>query len=156
MSRTFGQVVDGSTWTTTTDRAKGFFIASLLSTRPRGVTLISAGVLLVAMVVAVLGVATRGAAGVSSARRTPIQIENARKGTAGWSSGLFDSTAGSPTAAIQGYTSEVSTSPGGLIRLHVSLTPAQKYRVQVFRLGWYRGSYLRFAGRCRTSQRPRR
>ena len=124
--------------------------------RPRGVTLISAGVLLAGLATAALVTAALGAAEVSSAKRTPIQTENARRGTAGWSSGLFDSSATTATAAIQGYSSEVSTSPGGVIHLHVSVTPAQRYRIQVFRLGWYRGVGARRLAcipRCGASKR---
>ena len=60
------------------------------------------------------------------------------------------------TAPIQGYASEVSAFPGNVLHLHVSVTPAARYRIQVFRLGWYRGAGARLLGcipGCRTSKR---
>jgi hypothetical protein len=71
--------------------------------------------------------------------RTPIQIENSRRGFAGWADGLFDSSAGTTSAPILGYASEISVLPGQVLRLHVSVDPAAPYRIQAFRLGWYQG-----------------
>jgi hypothetical protein len=40
---------------------------------------------------------------------------------------------------VQGYASEASVAPGGTLHLHVSAAPRADYRIEVFRLGWYRG-----------------
>jgi hypothetical protein len=98
------------------------------------------------------------AAGRAATSRTPIQTENARRGFRGWSAGLFDSAAGTTTAPIQGYASEISASPGQTLQLHVSVQAAAKYRIQVFRLGWYRGTGARLLAcvpSCRGGKRGR-
>jgi hypothetical protein len=40
---------------------------------------------------------------------------------------------------IEGYASEVSVARGDIIHLHVSTLPAARYRVELYRLGWYAG-----------------
>jgi hypothetical protein len=62
-----------------------------------------------------------------------VVIENARPGTAAWY--------GTPATphAIEGYSSEVSVAPGETVHFHVSTQPAARYRIEIFRLGWYRG-----------------
>jgi hypothetical protein len=44
-----------------------------------------------------------------------------------------------PAGSIEGYTSAVSVVSGGRLELHVSTAPAQRYRVEIYRLGWYGG-----------------
>src|SRR5438046_2814876 len=63
----------------------------------------------------------------------PIRAENAKPGTYGWT--VDDAPAG----AIDGYTSRVSVAPGGRVELHVSTIPSARYRVEIYRLGWYGG-----------------
>ncbi len=41
--------------------------------------------------------------------------------------------------AIEGFASEVSVAPGEVLRLHASTNPAARYRVEIYRLGWYGG-----------------
>jgi N,N-dimethylformamidase beta subunit-like, C-terminal len=96
-----------------------------------------------------------GARMVSIKQRNPIQIENARRGFPGWASGLTDASVGTTKAAIQGYASEVSALPGQTVHLHVRVDPAADYRIEVFRLGWYRGTGARLMGcfpGCRKSK----
>jgi hypothetical protein len=65
----------------------------------------------------------------------PIQKENAQEGTGRW-----DLEPPSPPA-IEGYASEASARPGQSFHLHVNAgRPGDRYRVYVYRLGWYRGS----------------
>jgi hypothetical protein len=40
---------------------------------------------------------------------------------------------------VEGYTSEVSVGPGEQVQFHVSLNPAGRYRIEIYRLGWYQG-----------------
>jgi hypothetical protein len=65
--------------------------------------------------------------------RNPIQVENARPGSADW---LLPAANG---RAIEGYASVVSVQSGGSVALHVSTSPAARYRVVVYRMGWYGG-----------------
>jgi hypothetical protein len=60
----------------------------------------------------------------------PIQIENAQPGSA-WTK------PDAPSGAIEGYTSEISALPGEQVAFHVSTNPAARYRVEIYRLGWY-------------------
>src|SRR5437588_7427968 len=63
----------------------------------------------------------------------PVQRENSRPGTPGW-----EIPAGAGTV-ITGYASETSVAPGQSFHLHVAAPPGSRYRVLVYRLGWYRG-----------------
>jgi hypothetical protein len=63
----------------------------------------------------------------------PVQRENSRPGTPGW-----EIPAGAGTV-ISGYASETSVAPGQGFHLHVAAPPGSRYRVLVYRLGWYRG-----------------
>ena len=76
------------------------------------------------------------ALGYSGAARgaNPIQIENAKTGTTAWQL--------PKTAAVELYGSQISTAPGGEVDLHVST--AYRYRIDVYRLGWYGGEGGRF------------
>jgi hypothetical protein len=48
-----------------------------------------------------------------------------------------------PASEIEGYSSEVSLVPGDVLHLHVSTSPAARYRVELYRLGWYGGAGAR-------------
>src|SRR5215468_6844968 len=69
----------------------------------------------------------------SATAANPVQRENSRPGTPGW-----EIPAGAGTV-ITGYASETSVAPGQSFHLHVSAPPGSRYRVLVYRLGWYRG-----------------
>ncbi len=71
--------------------------------------------------------------GTSAIAANPVQRENSRPGTPGWKI-----PAGAGTV-ITGYASPTSVAPGQSFRLHVAAPPGSRYRVLVYRLGWYRG-----------------
>jgi hypothetical protein len=74
------------------------------------------------------------AAGSPAARRlSPVQAENLQQGSLRW--GMKPAPAG----AIQGYASEVSVQGGDRLELHVSTGSPARYRVEIYRLGWYGG-----------------
>src|SRR5947209_1368687 len=75
-----------------------------------------------------------GHARASASIANPIQIENARPGDSGWQ--LPPGTG----KVITGYASETSVAPGETVHLHVSAPQGERYRVQLYRLGWYHGS----------------
>ena len=81
------------------------------------------------------GAAVRALASRSAATSNPIQRENALAGNAGWGDGSWEDS------AISGYGSESSVGPGETLHLHVS--SAADYRVEIFRLGWYSGAGAR-------------
>ena len=68
----------------------------------------------------------------STTAANPVQRENSRPGTPGW-----EIPAGAGTV-ITGYASETSVAPGQSVHLHVAAPPVSRYRVLVYRLGWYR------------------
>jgi hypothetical protein len=76
----------------------------------------------------------------------PIQIENAKRGTTAWRIRLV------AQHALEGCASEASLLPGQALHLHVSSGARFRYRVQVYRIGWYGGTGGRHmrCGRCRT------
>jgi hypothetical protein len=69
----------------------------------------------------------------SAAAANPVQRENSRPGNAGWE---IPASAGT---VITGYASETSVAPGQTFHLHVAAPAGSRYRVLVYRLGWYRG-----------------
>jgi N,N-dimethylformamidase beta subunit-like, C-terminal len=69
----------------------------------------------------------------SATAANPVQRENSRPGNPGW-----EIPAGAGTM-ITGYASETSVAPGQSFDLHVAAPPGSRYRVLVYRLGWYRG-----------------
>jgi hypothetical protein len=103
------------------------------------------------------------AAGPMRAGANPIQKENRRAGTRSWS---LDQTA--IPGGIEGYASEVSVRPGQRVRFHVSTRPAARYRIVLYRLGWYGGAGARIVacipagcnrdrrGKARRTPRPAR
>jgi hypothetical protein len=74
-----------------------------------------------------------GLASAEAAAPNPIQIENAKPGTTAWESPA------SPSTAIQGYASGMSVQPGDVLQLHVSAEGDARYRIEIYRLGWYGG-----------------
>jgi hypothetical protein len=42
--------------------------------------------------------------------------------------------------AVEGYASQISAAPGEQVQLHVSTAPAARYRVEIYRIGWYGGA----------------
>jgi hypothetical protein len=88
-----------------------------------------------------LGIAAILAAGAlaTSAPPNPIQVENAQPGAdpASWIQPAYTAT------GIAGYSSEISVLPGETVHLHVRTSAGQRYRVEIYRLGWYGGSGAR-------------
>jgi hypothetical protein len=71
-------------------------------------------------------------------RANPVQRENRMPGSKSWS---LDQTA--PPRTIEGFASEVSVLPGQKVHLHISTAPAARYRIVLYRLGWYHGDGAR-------------
>ena len=86
----------------------------------------------------------RSAAAVAAGPNA-VQIENAKPGSTGWEP-LITAIPPGLEHSIEGYSSQVSALPGGAIDLHVSTSPAARYRVEVYRLGWYGGAGGRLIG----------
>ena len=85
----------------------------------------------------------------SATAANPVQRENSRPGTPGWK---LPANAGT---VITGYASETSVAPGQSFHLHVAAPPGSRYRVLVYRLGWYRGvggRLIMCVPGCRSSQ----
>jgi hypothetical protein len=92
----------------------------------------------------------------------PVPRENLRPGSTSWS---LDQTA--KPRRIEGYASEVSVLPGRKVHFHISTSPAARYRIVLYRLGWYRGKGARIVacipgcytdrkGKARRRARPAR
>lgn len=89
----------------------------------------------------VLGVpgSTAVAEAASGSASNPIQAENALPGTdpATWLPPTY------PPTSIEGYASEVSVLPGENVHFHVGTNDGYRYRIEVYRLGWYGGQGAR-------------
>src|SRR5947207_15019614 len=85
------------------------------------------------MIFVVLVVGTAEPVRAGGYHPTPIVAENALAGTSAWHG------AASRPQAIEGYVSEVSAAPGDTIHFHISTRPAARYRIELYRLGWYGG-----------------
>src|SRR5581483_4104946 len=89
---------------------------------------------LAAGLLVLLGLAASTSAATTAAAN-PIQRENALQGSPNWRL---------PRAApgeIDGYASEISVVAGESLDLHVST--AERYRIEVYRIGWYAGAGAR-------------
>ena len=84
------------------------------------------------LVLVAVGAGTNAA---TKATANPIQRENALPGSPDWR--LPRATPG----AIEGYASQISVRPGDRLDVHVST--AARYRVSVYRIGWYGGAGAR-------------
>jgi N,N-dimethylformamidase beta subunit-like, C-terminal len=84
-----------------------------------------------------------------AAAANPVQRENSLPGTPGWE---IPADAGT---LITGYASQLSVTPGQSFYLHVAAPAGSRYRVLVYRLGWYRGvggRLIMCLPGCRSSQ----
>ncbi|MDQ6606130.1 MAG: hypothetical protein M3Z06_06230 [Actinomycetota bacterium] len=66
----------------------------------------------------------------------PIVTENARAGTPGWNQSLGQTA---PATEIDGYASASSVTPGAPLQFHITGAAGVRYRLEVYRLGWYQG-----------------
>ena len=94
--------------------------------------------------------ATGGSAavvGAHGARASETLSRSSKPGAAGKSPTLDRphgrSTRRPAPRRIEGYASEVSVLPGQKVHFHVSTSPSARYRIVLYRLGWYRGAGAR-------------
>src|SRR5262249_26297829 len=91
--------------------------------------------LLVVLTPVLPGAMDAAAAGSASLPSNPVSAENALAGTdpSTWLPPTY------PPTRIEGYASETSVLPGADVHLHVSTADGDRYRIEVYRLGWYGG-----------------
>jgi hypothetical protein len=82
-----------------------------------------------------LAAVVAAAAVAAASGPNPIQAENALGGSqpSAWLQPAV------PPTAIEGWSSEISVLPGEQVHLHVSTDDGDRYRVEIYRLGWYGG-----------------
>src|SRR5947208_6540588 len=78
---------------------------------------------------------------VTVVNASPIVLENQQPGSGNWQMGLSSSfrPADDTVKQIKGYASATSVNKGESITFHVTVTPAQSYTMDVYRMGWYQG-----------------
>jgi len=79
--------------------------------------------------------------------KTPTQIENARAGTTAWQRTLY--------TGVQLYADQIGALPGDAVGVHVQSD--YRYRLRVYRLGWYGGDGARLMAcvpSCVTDEAP--
>jgi hypothetical protein len=79
----------------------------------------------------------RDVRGLAPERPSAIARENALAGDPNWWGPH------APPHAIEGYSSQCSVRPGERLDLHISTHLAERYRILVYRLGWYHGAGAR-------------
>jgi hypothetical protein len=77
----------------------------------------------------------------ANAAENPIQLENQRKGATDWqlTRVRLDSKDGYRSPAIEGYCSKQSVAAGKTIDFMVSTDPVSKFKIEIFRTGYYDG-----------------
>lgn len=88
-----------------------------------------------------LGLCCLAAVATASADDNPIVIENRAQGTWDW---VLSKPANDREHQIKGYASKASVAHGERLDFHVSVSPPQDYRIQIYRMGWYGGTGGRF------------
>jgi hypothetical protein len=72
--------------------------------------------------------------------KSPIVLENQQPGSGNWQMGLSSFRPADDTVKqIKGYASATSVNKGESITFYVTVTPAQNYTMDVYRMGWYQG-----------------
>jgi hypothetical protein len=78
----------------------------------------------------------------------PIVLENQQPGTSQWQLNISPYlVADDVNKQIKGYASATSVNKGQSITFYVSVTPAQTYTIDIYRIGWYQGLGGRFMQR---------
>jgi len=96
--------------------------------------------------VSVVGLAgARTACGSAPDRPNLIQEENAKQGASDWqlTRVKLDSPKGYRASAVEGYCSHQSVEAGDKLRIMVSTNPPAKFKIEVFRTGYYGGAGAR-------------
>src|SRR5256886_4762591 len=71
---------------------------------------------------------------------SPIVLENQQPGSGNWQMWLRGIPPADDTSKqIKGYASATSVNKGESITFYVTVTPAQQYTMDVYRMGWYQG-----------------
>jgi hypothetical protein len=83
--------------------------------------------------------ATSASVSVTVVNASPIVLENQQPGSTGWSMWPAGKPADDTGKQIKGYASATSVNKGESITFHVTVTPAQSYTMDVYRMGWYQG-----------------
>jgi N,N-dimethylformamidase beta subunit-like, C-terminal len=76
----------------------------------------------------------------AQATSNPIVIENQQAGSSDWQMKRKGYKVSKDIKGqIKGYASATSVNKGGQIDFHVTVNPAQKFTIDVYRMGWYNG-----------------
>jgi N,N-dimethylformamidase beta subunit-like, C-terminal len=110
----------------------------------RGFAYLRHPMLLAALTLAISG----GAAGTRNIApdanpASPIAIENRNPGTSTWKL-KHAPVSDDQHNQIKGYADQVSVDVGGTIAFKVTVNPAQRFSIGIFRIGWYQGHGGRF------------
>jgi hypothetical protein len=110
-----------------------------IATRHTGVKVLIAAIFALSL----FGSMAPGRATPAQAAANPIVTENQQPGSSGWVHGDGALATDGP-GQIKGYASTTSVSQNSSITFYVSVSPAQTYVMDFYRIGWYAGSGGRF------------
>ena len=100
----------------------------------------------------------RGLAPAAAAADNPIVLENQQPGSTGWQLyGAGYQVADDATGQVKGYASAASVNKGQALTFYVTVSPAQTYTIDVYRMGWYQGTggrLMQHIGPLTGSQQP--
>jgi len=83
---------------------------------------------------------TSASVSVTVVNASPIALENQQPGSANWQMLLSTFRPADDTVKqIKGYASATSVNKGESLTFYVTVTPAQSYTMDVYRMGWYQG-----------------
>jgi len=102
--------------------------------------------MMVAATIVVLGYLSMTAFAQPTPKRNVIQIENAKPGSNDWQLTrvkLDKGMASFRTSLIEGYCSHQSVQAGDTLKIMVSTAPAAKFKIEIFRTGYYAGKGTR-------------
>jgi len=82
---------------------------------------------------------TSASVSVTVANVSPIVLENQQPGSGNWQILSSHQPTDDAVKQIKGYASATSVNKGDSITFYVTVTPAQSYTMDVYRMGWYQG-----------------
>ncbi len=83
---------------------------------------------------------TAAAVSVTVDNLSPVALENQQPGTPNWGMWFGGMPGDDAGKQIKGYASAASVNKGGSITFYVSVTPAQNYTIDIYRMGYYQGN----------------
>ena len=83
---------------------------------------------------------TAAAVTVTVTNLSPVALENQQPGTGMWAMWMGGMPADDVGKQVKGFASATSVNKGGSITFYVTVTPAQNFTIDIYRMGYYQGN----------------